>query len=571
MQTQRSINTVPARIKLFRVPRWLVLSIGCVLLVGHLDSAPGERSEKDSAAPREESVESTSTGAPNPTRERPSAEELSDLLKRRKSIPIGVRQAIVMALGNNPSVAVERLNPLIVETLEDAERGSFDPTLFAESSLSRSRKLIDANRTDGSTSNDRASEEIEENAIGSLGAEIFLPTGTSVALTLDAERTIEKEATYANADDPILTTSALFENEYSTRAGISISQALLQGFSIEANLAALKQARIDTQISRFQLRGFIEEFVARVENAYWNLALQQQRVGIVEDGLRLAEQQFRETREQIRRGRLAAIELAQARAEVAQRRIELIQALGAHDQARLEQLQLIEPQEPDFWELGVFARDRLLVPELKLDPVKEHVEVAHRMRNDLREALLRQDRNELEVTRTRNGVLPQLDLFISMGTTGYADSFRRSFDDIDGRSYDYRVGFRFEYPLWNRVAEASHERAILQDESQKLAVQNLRRLVELDVRSAYIDVTNARRQIKATNETRELRERILEAETISFRAGKSTNFLVAQAQRDFLQSRLDENDAVVAYLQALVRLYQVDGSLLTRRKLEVRQ
>ncbi|MCR9144910.1 MAG: TolC family protein [bacterium] len=542
-----------ASIPFFRISRWLVLLIGCVLLAGHLDSAPGEQA-----------AESTPADAPVIENE-----ERSTLLKRPRSIPIGVRQAIVMALGNNPSVALEKLNPLIVKTLEEAERGSFDPTLFAESSLSRSRKLIDGQRTDASRDNDRTSEDVSESAIGTLGAEIFLPTGTSIALSLDAERTIEKETTYGNFDDPILTTSALFDNEYSTRAGITISQALLRGFSIEANLAALKQARIDTDISRYQLRGFIEEFVARVENAYWNLALQQRRVGIVEDGLRLAEQQFRETEETIKRGRLAGIELAKARAEVAQRRIELIEALGDHNRARLQQLQLIQPEESDFWELGVFARDRLTVPDVKLDPVKEHVAVAHRMRNDLREAVLRQERNELEVTRTRNGVLPELDLFISMGTTGYARSFRRSFDAIDGRSHDYRVGFRFEYPLWNRVARASHERAILQGETEKIAVQNLRQLVELDVREAYIDVNNTRRRIEATNETRKLRGRILEAEMISFRAGKSNNFLVAQAQRDFLQSRLDENEAVVAYLQALVRLYQVDGSLLTRRKLEV--
>jgi outer membrane protein TolC len=60
-------------------------------------------------------------------------------------------------------------------------------------------------------------------------------------------------------------------------------------------------------------------------------------------------------------------------------------------------------------------------------------------------------------------------------------------------------------------------------------------------------------------------EKKLAAEVEKFRVGKSTNILVLQAQRDFTASRLDEASAMVAYLDALVSLYQSEGSLLERR------
>ena len=47
--------------------------------------------------------------------------------------------------------------------------------------------------------------------------------------------------------------------------------------------------------------------------------------------------------------------------------------------------------------------------------------------------------------------------------------------------------------------------------------------------------------------------------------GKSTSFLVAQAQRDLLASRIAEVRAIVNYLKALIDLYRQDGSLLERR------
>jgi hypothetical protein len=45
----------------------------------------------------------------------------------------------------------------------------------------------------------------------------------------------------------------------------------------------------------------------------------------------------------------------------------------------------------------------------------------------------------LEIVKTKNGLLPVIDLFIRMGKTGYADSFRGSVNDLDGESYDIIV------------------------------------------------------------------------------------------------------------------------------------
>jgi outer membrane protein TolC len=65
--------------------------------------------------------------------------------------------------------------------------------------------------------------------------------------------------------------------------------------------------------------------------------------------------------------------------------------------------------------------------------------------------------------------------------------------------------------------------------------------------------------------TRRFNEEKLRNETEKLRVGKSTNFLVAQAQRDLLVSRIAEVEALVNYLKALVDLYRQDGSLLERR------
>ena len=90
-------------------------------------------------------------------------------------------------------------------------------------------------------------------------------------------------------------------------------------------------------------------------------------------------------------------------------------------------------------------------------------------------------------------------------------------------------------------------------------------LVEQDVRSAYVEIGRTRAQIDATAATRKLQEQTELVETEKFRVGRSNTLLVAQAQRDLLTAQLNEAQAKISYLKAIVNLYRLEGTLLERR------
>ena len=127
------------------------------------------------------------------------------------------------------------------------------------------------------------------------------------------------------------------------------------------------------------------------------------------------------------------------------------------------------------------------------------------------------------------------------------------------------AGIKLNYPLFNREARALHRRALLGRQQSEQALENLLQLVEVDVRTAYIEVDRNHRQISASSVTRKFDEEKLRIETEKLRVGKSPNFLVAQAQRDLLASRIAEVRALVNYLKSLIDLYRLDGTLLERR------
>jgi outer membrane protein TolC len=108
------------------------------------------------------------------------------------------------------------------------------------------------------------------------------------------------------------------------------------------------------------------------------------------------------------------------------------------------------------------------------------------MRPVLNEARLEILRGDLELVRTQNGLLPLMDLFITLGKSGYADSFGESVGNLNEDNYDALAGVKFDYPVFNRDAESRHRRALLTREQAQKTLDNLSQLVEVDVRTAYI-------------------------------------------------------------------------------------
>lgn len=510
---------------------WLVLA-ACGMLEQQIDRAAGGPSvPADTAISMQgESVEPAETTTPRFIPPGP--------------LKITIAEAILLSLENNRALVVERFNPAIEKTFEEEERAVFDPETNAEISAGR----VDAQRL--ARSGGETETFTTDTVDGVISMEQFFPTGTTVSVD----------------GSTLMTDSSLYESQfYSTRLGMTVNQALLRGFGTEVNLARLRQARLDTRLSEYELRGFTEFLVAEVERTYWDYALARRQIEIVEESLKLARQQLSETEELIAVGRLAEAELPAVQAEVAAQEQGLINARSNMEAIRLQLLRLLNPAGPGLWEREVDLIHEPVLPEIKLDDVEQYVAVSLRMRPVLNEARLGLLRDDLELIRTKNGLLPLMDLFINLGKSGYADSFHDSVSNVDEDNYDVLGGMRFQYPFWNRQAQARHQRAELGREQSEKALENLSQLVEVDVRTAYIEVNRTKQQIAASTATRRFDEEKLRIETEKFRVGRSTSFLVAQAQRDLLISRIAEVQALANYLTALVDLYQQDGSLLERR------
>ena len=466
-------------------------------------------------------------------------------LGETKAIPLelSVEQAVLLALKNNRDLKVFQLEPVITGSFELLEEGRFDPELFADFETFK-EKASETSRSSGEQFNVSARE-----ANGTVGLRQLLPTGTELEATISQERRSSNRA----------------PEQQTARLGLTVTQSLLRDFGPAVNIARIRQAEFETLASLEELRGFSEALLADCEIAYWNYVLAEKEIAIFEESLKVVRQQLEEIELRIEVGILPEIEAAAARAEEALRVQAVIEARSQLEAARLQLLRLVNP-DPD----GSLTRPIVASSEPELlvqsqNDLADRLQLAMKSRPELNEARLRQEQNRLETVMTRNGLLPRLELFITLGKTGYAESFSGSFKNLDDNTFDISGGLRLSYLLGNREAKARNIEAFAVRRQTDAALANLRQLVRLDVHLAFNEVERARQQITASRATRSFQQQTLLAEKERFEVGSSTALQLAQAQRDLLNSQIVESEAVVNYRIALVRLYLAEGSLLKRR------
>ncbi len=495
-------------------------------------------------------VQQMGANEPNPSGGAPNSDISLANAPPGSLIEVTLTQAVLVGLSNNKTFQVQRLKPPITSTGEQVERSLFDPVV--RSTLEKSRE-----RSDYYTD----TKEFKSSG----GVLQFLPTGTTVDFEIGTEWNPNFPVTAGSSATD--STKDQTKSDWSTYSKLNITQALLRGGGLGVNLAGLRKARLDTGISQYEVMGLAQTLTAEIEKAYWDYFLALGKVHIYGKATRLAKQMVKETRERIALGQKAESEIFFLQAEAATQEQSLIDAKSSQEKTRITLLKLMSPPSFDLWNRQLRLLTKPRIPEDSVEDLQEHVKVAMSYRPDINQARLEEQKGQLEIVKTRNGLLPKLDLFIMLGRTGYSQTFAGSVLDYSNGygGADVLGRLKLELPVFNRRAKADHTKSVIQLAQQREALDNLLQLAQQDVLLAYVEVHRAKDQMAAASRSMKFQLEKVEAQTEKYRLGIAGAFQVAQAQRDIVSTQISSLQARIEYLKGLTQFYVAEGSLLARR------
>ena len=472
---------------------------------------------------------------------------------------LSMESAISLALQNNLTLRVERINPELQDLAIAQARTVWTPNLTGSMSTSSRTSPISgffSGATDKLT---------RENLGTNVGANQVLPWGANYAVGWDTSRA--KSNSVYDSPNPSLLTNLTF----------SFTQPLLRNLKVDSARNQLVVSKMNREVSDIELRQTVLTTVRNVKYAYWDLKASVAALQVARQSLDLAREALRNNKSKVEIGTMAPIDIVEAEAEVARRTEAVIVAEAAikRNEDVLRTI-ILDTKDADYWTTRFDLTEQPAF-EAKTVDVEQAVKTALEKRTDLLQSRKNIDIANTNLRYQRNQTLPDLNAQVGYGMSGQGgtklnfgpgfpppvlgqidEGFGTMMNRLFANDYhNWSLSVQFSYPIGNGNAEAQLARNRLALTQAAVQLQNLELQVTTSVRNVARNVETNQLRVASTGATRRLMERRMEAEQKKFAAGLSTNFLVFQAQRDLADAQYSELVALLDYNRSLVDLETV--------------
>jgi outer membrane protein TolC len=462
--------------------------------------------------------------------------------------PLTLDEAIRLALARNSSIKVQSFSRDIARANVLAAYGQFDPSLNFQRSYSQSDNPALASPDTGL----RSPATFTQTDNYSLSLNGLLPWGLGYSLGGSA---INQRGNY-NA----------FRNNFDTFGGISITQPLLRGFGLGANLSGIRLAKADRSIADWTFRQLAIDTVARVIVAYNELAFARENLrGSLGARDRVA-QLLAENEKRAQVGTLSASDVIVTRAQVANAE-SAIPGSERYVQASENALrQLIGEKNFAFAGTAPLVIEPPAPAEFVTVTPATDLQIAYALRPDYQAARLGVKKGRIGDTAAHNQLLPRVDFVGSYGYNGNDDSFATSRQLVRNEDYRaYSAGVVVSVPLTFAQGRGQARAARLALRQAEENVVRVEQQIAVDVADAAGQIEATQKRVQTARTALDLARQALDAEMKKFRAGyNSSTYFVIDRQDRYSSSELSLYRALTDHHQALAAYDEVLGRTLER-------
>ena len=485
------------------------------------------------------------------------------LLDRQRWVTFDLETVLLDTLSNSPriqSVAYQASSTYQRIIQQDA---AFDPTILLGGDLGATNDPV------GNTLTTGGADRLREKSLDFKG-------GVRKMTRRGTELEWSQELGFLDSNSSFF----IPRDQSNARLSLSLTKPLLSRGGRYYNERLVTQARIENRVAWQDMRTSVEQRIAEVIVAYWQL---------YEARAKLTQQQQLLSRSKQIAALLssrkdfdaARIEIVKANQRVARRADQLIgfEADLKKQQTRLATLIGSETLAGVESDLELIPANAPEIPNLTWS-LRDAVAQALENRPEVRAATHQVALSALELRVTRAELTPQLNWvfngYLSQlnGASRVARSFAEQFDNAPGVS----TGLEFEMPRGRRAVRAQHREALLRARQRNAQLREVIQQTKFEVETALIDLQAFQQQLTSK---RKVLETAIAEENISTTRWRiiggddSRVGIVLENLLDAQQRRTDaEKDLVTlesAYMIALVRLQRAMGTLLINEGIQPHQ
>jgi outer membrane protein len=514
----------------------------------------------------------------------------ADSLIRAGNLYLSLSDAVALALENNIDVEVARYGYPLNESALRASRASngaglsYDPAVTSTVNWGHSATI----QTNAITAGGQ-SVNIGDSRVRNFGIQQGFVTGGTATLGFN------------NTISTTNNTNSIFVPSYNSGLSLQGNQPLLQGFGLAYNTRNIRVAKNNLRLNDYQFELQLDNTLNTVISTYWNLVSAYLAVNVAQQSLALSQKLLDDNTKQLEIGTMAPLDVLQAKQQVSTSQTNLITAQTAVEQLEVTLKNLLSRNglaNTTIAAVHIVPTDRITVPDVEpIQPVQDVVASALQHRPELAQQRLQVDNSKINLTGTRNSMLPQLSVVGNLSNPGAGGIFNPNpqLDPLTGKivtrtepnpdliggygnilrqvfgvpTVNYTIGFQLTVPLRNRAAQEAYIQQDLQLRQSELNLQKESNQILSDVQNALIAVKNARARYTSAKDASDVAQQVSDAEQKKYELGASTSYAVVQHQTDLANARQAEVAAISAYAQAKLQLDQAQGTILENNNVTI--
>lgn len=319
----------------------------------------------------------------------------------------------------------------------------------------------------------------------------------------------------------------------------SLSLGATSGLTLFAGLhdvAALRQAKLSLEASRSDLNRAQETTIYTVVANFLALILQQDQLQVERENLAAEATLEEQIRDYVRAGARASADLYQQQANVASARLSVIQAENAAELSKVDLLRTLQLDPLQSYEFQAPAIESIFRSDTT--DLKELVTRALQRRADLRAEEARVDALEQGVRVASAGYWPTVSLAGAYGSS-YTNALPPGLHDQLEAYRNGSVSLNVSIALFDRsVTRNAVHRARLQAENERIALDDTRHEVELQVKTVYLNYRAARDELTAAEAQQHTAQLAVQSAQERFKAGTAILVEVSQERTLYMLAEI---------------------------------
>ncbi|HTJ47753.1 MAG TPA: TolC family protein [Kofleriaceae bacterium] len=468
------------------------------------------------------------------------------------AVKIDLPQLLQLAVRQSPALASATIDVEIAQAQLDAAMGLDD-------------WRVDA-KIDGSNTRTYSTFFQAVTNSRSIGATASVGRGFSTGGTIS----VGVSNSYSRSPSLDFTTGDLiYQTSYDATATINVFQPLLRGRGREVARALQIENAILADAAALTRRQDAINIVQNVVTEYWDLVAAQRSLEIAQGSLQLAQERLRVTQIGVSGGKVADSELLAVQEAIQTRQEDVINGEVAVLQQSLLLRRTIGMEiSPN--NVLLDGGEELSIPQREWHIADLLAQAEHS--SPQLAALAKQEQNATIVVEvTENGLLPQLDLDLSLGPAGGGATESDALSDLGKLNTLFVQGsLVFSETLGRHQVYGQARANRAQREKIRVGAQDVRLQIAQAMAQAVALVRAAEQRVAVDAKAVELAQKNILVEQSRFELGKSTNFDVLLRQDELRQAQLREARAQVDWHKAQAIIAGLTGTLLPDYGIELK-